>query len=144
MMTVRDVIEAKGHHVWSVGPDTTVYETLRLMAEKEIGAVLVMDHGTTVGIFSERDYARQVILKGRASKDTPTREVMTARVVYVRPEQTVEDCMALMTDKRVRHLPVLEGESLSGILSIGDVVKAVISDKEFIIHQLEQYIASGG
>ncbi len=144
MMTVRDVIEAKGHHVWSVGPDTTVYETLRLMAEKEIGAVLVMDHGTTVGIFSERDYARQVILKGRASKDTPTGEVMTARVVYVRPEQTVEDCMALMTDKRVRHLPVLEGESLSGILSIGDVVKAVISDKEFIIHQLEQYIASGG
>jgi CBS domain-containing protein len=143
MKSVRDVVEKKGRQIWSVAPGTTVFETLQLMAEKEIGAVLVMEGGRPVGIFSERDYARQVILKGKASKDTPVRDVMTTRVVYIRPEQTLEECMALMTDKRIRHLPVLVEGRVEGILSIGDVVKAVISEKEFIISQLENYITSG-
>lgn len=144
MKTVQDVLGNKGGQIWSVSPGNTVYEALQLMAEKEIGAVLVMEAGKPVGILSERDYARQVILKGRASKDTPVREIMSTRLVYIRPEQTVEDCMALMTDKRIRHLPVLEGGELRGVLSIGDVVKAVISEKQFLIEQLENYISSGG
>jgi CBS domain-containing protein len=143
MKSVRDVVEKKGRQIWSVAPGTTVFETLQLMAEKEIGAVLVMEGGRPVGIFSERDYARQVILKGKASKDTPVRDVMTTRVVYIRPEQTLEECMALMTDKRIRHLPVLVEGRVEGILSIGDVVKAVISEKQFLIEQLENYITSG-
>jgi CBS domain-containing protein len=144
MKTVRDLLKAKGRDLWSVTPETTVYDTLRLMADKNIGAVLILDGGQTVGIFTERDYARQVILKGKASKDTPVHEVMTTRVVFVRPEQTIEDCMALMTDKRCRHLPVLDEGRLVGVLSIGDVVKAVISEKQFIIEQLENYISTGG
>lgn len=144
MKTVRDLLKAKGHEIWSVTPGTTVYDTLRLMADKNIGAVLVLDGGQPVGIFTERDYARQVILKGKASKDTPVHEVMTTRVVFVRPEQNIEECMALMTDKRCRHLPVLDEGRLAGVLSIGDVVKAVISEKQFIIEQLENYISAGG
>ena len=144
MKTVQDVLRQKGQKIWSVGPDTTVYHALELMAEKEIGAVLVLEGKRPVGIFTERDYARQVVLKGKASKDTPVNDVMTCRVVFVRPEQNIEECMALMTDKRVRHLPVLEGSDLVGILSIGDVVKAVISEKQFIIEQLENYITTGG
>jgi len=144
MKTVRDLLKAKGRDIWSVTPETTVYDTLRLMADKNIGAVLVLDGGQPVGIFTERDYARQVILKGKASKDTPVHEVMTTRVVFVRPEQNIEDCMALMTDKRCRHLPVLDEGRLAGVLSIGDVVKAVISEKQFIIEQLENYISAGG
>lgn len=143
MKSVRDLIQQKGRQVWSVGPQTTVYDTLSLMAAKEIGAVLVVEAERPVGIFSERDYARQVVLKGKSSKDTPVREVMTARVVFVRPEQSIDDCMALMTDKRIRHLPVLEQGKVVGILSIGDVVKAVISEKQFLIEQLENYISSG-
>lgn len=143
MNEVRDVLAQKGGQIWSVAPDATVFETLQLMAERDIGAVLVMSGGKAIGIFSERDYARQVILKGKASKDTPVREVMTVRVVYVTADQTVENCMALMTDKRVRHLPVLEGERVIGIVSIGDVVKAVISEKQFLIEQLEKYITTG-
>jgi CBS domain-containing protein len=141
---VKELVEHKGTAVWSVRPDVTVFQTLELMAEKEIGAVLVFEGERLVGMFSERDYARQVILKGKASKDTPVRDVMTARVTYVRPEQTVEDCMALMTDKHVRHLPVLDQGRVIGVISIGDVVKAVISEKQFIIEQLENYITSGG
>lgn len=144
MKTVRDLLKAKGHEIWSVTPGTTVYDTLRLMADKNIGAVLVLEGGQPVGIFTERDYARQVILKGKASKDTPVHEVMTTRVVFVRPEQSIEECMALMTDKRCRHLPVLDEGRLAGVLSIGDVVKAVISEKQFIIEQLENYISAGG
>jgi CBS domain-containing protein len=143
MKTVGDVIKKKGNRLWSVIPSTTVYDTLKLMADKEIGAVLVLDEGRPVGIFSERDYARQVILKGRASKDTPVREVMVSRIVFVRPEQSIEDCMALMTDKRVRHLPVMHQGTLSGMLSIGDVVKEMISEKEFLIEQLANYIQRG-
>jgi len=142
--TVRDVLDRKGRQVWAVRPEATVYSALQLMAEKEIGALLVMEDDRPFGIFTERDYARQVILKGKASKDTAVRDVMTARVVYIRPEQTVDDCMALMTDKRLRHLPVLEEGKVAGLLSIGDIVKAVISEKQFIIEQLENYITSGG
>jgi len=143
MKKVSELVGGKGRVIWSVEPETTVLDALRLMAEKEIGAVLVLRGDTLAGIFSERDYARQVILKGKASKDTPVSDVMTHRIVYVRMDQTVEDCMALMTDKRVRHLPVIENGQLMGVLSIGDVVKAVISEKEFIIAQLENYISTG-
>ncbi len=144
MKTVRDLLNKKGRDICSVAPDTTVYDALKLMADRNIGAVMVLEEGEPVGIFSERDYARQVVLKGKASKDTPVRDVMTARVVFIRPEQNIEECMALMTDKRFRHLPVLEEGKLAGILSIGDVVKAVISEKDFLIEQLENYISSGG
>jgi CBS domain-containing protein len=143
MKTVRDLIKKKGNQVSSVTPDMTVYDTLKLMADKEIGAVLVLEEGRPVGMFSERDYARQVILKGRTSKDTPVREVMVSRIVFVRPEQSIEDCMALMTDKRVRHLPVMHQGALTGIVSIGDVVKEMISEKEFLIEQLANYIQQG-
>jgi CBS domain-containing protein len=143
MRTVSDIIKKKGNHVWSVTPSTTVFDTLKLMAEREIGAVVVLDRGNLVGIFSERDYARQVILKGRTSKDTPVREVMSPRVIFVRSENTVEDCMALMTGKRVRHLPVLQDGALLGMVSIGDVVKDMIAEKEFIIEQLANYIQRG-
>ncbi len=144
MRNVRELLEQKGTAIFSVRPEVTVFATLQLMAEKEIGAVLVLEADRLVGMFSERDYARQVILKGKASKDTPVRDVMTARVTYIRPEQTVEDCMALMTDKHVRHLPVLDQGKVIGLVSIGDIVKAVISEKQFIIEQLENYISSGG
>ena len=140
MKTVGDILRAKGHDIWSVSPSTTVYEALEVMADKNIGAVLVIDHGTLVGILSERDYARKVILKGKASKNIPVREIMTERVAYVQPDQTAEECMALMTSKRIRHLPVMEAGRLVGVISIGDVVKAIISDQEFTIEQLEHYI----
>jgi CBS domain-containing protein len=143
MTTVRDVLKAKGGVVFAAEPDDTVYNALTIMAEQNIGALLVREGARVVGIFSERDYARQVILKGKASKDTPIRDVMTARVVFVRPEQNIEECMALMTDKHIRHLPVLDGDTLVGLVSIGDVVKAVISEKEFLIAQLEHYITGG-
>jgi len=143
MKTVGDLLQGKGREVWSVAPDTTVYEALALMAERRIGAVVVTRDGRVVGILSERDYARQVVLKGKTSRETPVHEIMTSRVVYVRLQHSIEDCMALMTDKRVRHLPVIEEEKLVGIISIGDVVKAVISEKQFIIEQLENYIARG-
>ena len=143
MKTVSDLLQGKGRDVWSVTPDSTVYEALALMAERRIGAVVVREGPRVVGILSERDYARQVVLKGKTSRETPVREIMTSRVVYVRPQQSVEDCMAIMTDKRVRHLPVIERDELVGLVSIGDVVKAVISEKQFIIEQLENYIAQG-
>ena len=143
MKTVRDVLKAKGGVVFAAEPDDTVYHALTIMAEQNIGALLVREGARVVGVFSERDYARQVILKGKASKDTPIRDVMTARVVFVRPEQNIEECMALMTDKHIRHLPVLDGDTLIGLVSIGDVVKAVISEKEFLIAQLEHYISGG-
>ena len=140
MSTVRDILRSKGHDVWSIGCDVTVYDALKLMADKNIGAVLVMDAGRLAGILSERDYARKVILHGKTAEETSVGEIMTQRVVYVRPEQKTEECMALMTDKRVRHLPVLEDDKVIGVISIGDVVKAIISQQEFIIEQLEQYI----
>ncbi len=140
MKLVSELLRAKEREIWSVKPDSSVLEALNLMADKNVGALLVFEEEKLVGIFSERDYARKVILKGKASKDTTVKEIMSSKVLYVKPEQTVEDCMALMTDKRIRHLPVLEEDQVVGVISIGDVVKAIISDKDFMIHQLESYI----
>src|SRR5512134_1756328 len=121
MKTVSQLLQTKGNEVWSIGPDALVIEALKLMAEKGIGALVVLDAGRVVGILSERDYARKVSLQGKSSKTTLVREIMTEKVVYVRPDQTVEDCMALMTNKRIRHLPVLDDNQLAGVISIGDV-----------------------
>lgn len=139
--TVRELLKEKGHDVWSIGPEDSVYDALVLMAEKQIGALVVIEGGAPVGLLSERDYARKLVLAGRASRDTPVRDVMTRRVFGVRPEQTVEECMALVTDKRIRHLPVIEEGELTGVVSIGDLVKAIIADQQFIIEQLENYIS---
>jgi len=138
--TVRDMLSAKGRTVWCVAPETPVIEALRLMADKNVGAVLVCRGDTLVGILSERDYARKVVLRGKTSKETPVGDIMTSRVASVGPNQTTDDCMALMTAKHVRHLPVLEGGDLVGVISIGDVVKAVIADLQFSVEQLESYI----
>jgi CBS domain-containing protein len=143
MITVRDILQVKGNQIWSVSRDSTVFDALQLMAEKNVGALLVLDGEKIAGIFSERDYARKVILKGKASKETAVEEIMTVAVTTLRPEQSVEECMTLMTDKRIRHLPVLDEGKLVGMISIGDVVKAILSDKEFIIEQLESYITGG-
>jgi CBS domain-containing protein len=140
MNYVNQLLDAKGHGVWSVTPETTVYDALVLMAEKNCGALVVLEEGKVVGIFSERDYARKVILKGKASKDTLVSEIMSTQVFFVRPQSSIEECMALMTDKRIRHLPVLEDGKVMGVISIGDVVKAIISEQEFTIKQLEVYI----
>jgi CBS domain-containing protein len=140
MKTVQQLLESKRYSVVSVAPSSTVLDALKVMADKEIGAVMVIDDGHLVGIFSERDYARKVVLQGKASKDTPVREIMTEKVVCVRAEQTIEDCMGLMTDKRIRHLPVLDHKKVVGVISIGDVVKEMLSEKELIIKQLESYI----
>jgi len=141
MKIVKDILQAKGHEVWSISPDRSVYDALTLMAEKNVGALVVMERDRVIGMISERDYARNVILKGKSSKELAVQEIMTSRVVCVRPEQTMEECMELMTDKHIRHLPVLDDEKrLVGLISIGDVVKAIIVEKEFIIGQLEDYI----
>ena len=140
MKTVAQILRTKGHEVLSVSPDISVFDARGVMAEKNVGALLVVEGGLLAGIFSARVYARKVILKGKVSRETPVREIMTSHVLYVRPGQTVDDCMALMTDKRVRHLPVLEDERLVGVISIGDVVKAIIAEQEFIIEQLQNYI----
>lgn len=142
MKTVRQVLDAKQHRLLTVAPDATVYEALEEMARHEVGALLVTEDDALVGMFSERDYARKIILHGKTSRETSVREIMTTRVVCVRPGQSVDECMALMTDKRVRHLPVLEDGRPIGVISIGDVVKEVISEQRFVIEQLELYIHS--
>ena len=143
MITVRQLLRGKGHDVWYIAPDASVYDALKLMAIKEIGSLLVLEGEELVGIISERDYARKVVLKEKTTVDTPVKEIMTQEVISLRPEQTIQECMALMTDKRIRHLPVLENDRLVGIISIGDVVKAIISQQEFMIEQLEKYIEGG-
>ena len=140
MKTIKDVLRDKGQAVWSIDLNASVFDALKLMAAKEIGALMVVDGGQLVGVVSERDYARKVVLHGKSSKDTPVREIMTQKVLYVRPEQTVEECMALMTDKHVRHMPVIDGERMIGVVSIGDIVKSVISEQQFLISHLENYI----
>ncbi|MFQ6113004.1 MAG: CBS domain-containing protein [bacterium] len=140
MKYVSEILKAKGHEVWWVTPDTSVFDALKVMADKNVGALLVLEADKLVGIFSERDYARKVILKGKYSKNTPVKEIMNQKVVYVRPEHSIEECMALMTGKRIRHLPVLKENRLIGMISIGDVVKTIISEQEFTIKQLENYI----
>lgn len=142
MKNVRAMLDEKGTQVWAVSPATSVYDALRMMLEKQIGAVLVMEQDQLVGILSERDHTREVVSNGRSARATAVGEIMTSRPVCVGPEQTVEDCMALMTDKRVRHLPVIEKDRVLGLVSIGDAVKATISDQQFVIEQLEKYISS--
>jgi CBS domain-containing protein len=140
MTIVSQILQGKGNQVWSVTPETTVYETLELMAEKNIGAVLVLKDNQIAGIFSERDYARKVALQGKSSRQTPITDVMTSPVISVRPELSADKCMRLMTDRKFRHLPVVADDQLVGIISIGDVVNALINEQEIIINHLEDYI----
>ena len=142
MRTVRQLLEAKTPEVHSIGPDAPVLDAVRLMAEKHIGALLVMEGERLAGILSERDYARKVVLQGRSSRDTPVRAIMTSEVVTVGPNETSDRCMQVVTDRRVRHLPVLEGDRVIGVVSIGDLVKAVIEDQQLELDQLQRYIAS--
>jgi CBS domain-containing protein len=140
MNTVADILGVKGHAVWSVASNATVLDALRIMAEHDIGAVLVFDADKLVGILSERDYARKVALAGRSSKDSQVKDIMTGNVVCIGPERGIDECMALMTQRRVRHLPVMDRKRVVGMVSIGDVVKATIDDKESTIAQLQSYI----
>ncbi len=147
MRTVRQLLEGKASgnrppEVFAVGPDAAVIEAIRLMAEKRIGAVLVMQGTRLAGILSERDYARKIVLEGRSSKDTPVRDIMTADVIGVRPDDSTDTCMQLVTRHRIRHLPVCEGDEVIGVVSIGDLVKAVIEDQQLELDQLQRYIAS--
>ncbi len=141
MKLVSDILNSKGHEIWAVKPDDTVFDSLQLMAEKEVGALLVMDADKLVGIVTERDYARKVILEGKSSKSSSVTEIMTKQVLCVAPERTIEECMALMTDKRARHLPVLDHKRVIGLVSIGDLVKAMISEQKMLIDQLQHYIS---
>lgn len=143
MEIINDVLRSKGHEVYSISPDATVFEALRSMAQHNVGALMVRDDaGRLVGIFSERDYARKIILQGKTSRETPVKDIMTPRVFYIKGSQTIEEGMAVMTKNKCRHLPVLDGdEELIGVISIGDIVKAVIHEKDFLIDQLEHYIA---
>ena len=142
MANINQLLQNKGQQVWSVSPDHTVLEALRMMAEKNIGAVIVLEEDNTLcGIFSERDYARKVVLDGRSSFDTPVRDVMTSEVYYVHPQDSVDRCMTLMSEKRFRHLPVLDdNEQILGIISIGDVVKSIIAEQKLLINHLEDFI----
>jgi len=141
MITAKDLLASKRTGgIWSVAPDTTVYQALELMAEKNIGALLVMERDRLIGIFSERDYARKCVLKGRNSRDTRVADLMSAPVIYVQPEQTAEQCLATMTQRQIRHLPVLVGDEVIGVVSIGDVGKAIISHQQEALKDLETYI----
>jgi CBS domain-containing protein len=140
MTAVRHILDQKGHQVWSLHPDDTVYDAIKMMADKDVGALLVLDRTKIVGIVTERDYARNVFLKGRASPQTLVGEIMQRNVVCVEPDKSIEECIAIMSAKRVRHLPVIDDSQLFGIISIGDLVKTIISDREFAIDQLEHYI----
>ncbi len=141
MITVKEMLKEKAGEILTISPQDTVYRALEIMAEKNLGALVVVEGEKVVGMFSERDYARNVVLKGKSSKDTLIKDLMSVNPCYVRPEQTLNDCMALFTEKRIRHLPVLDGEKLIGIVSIGDAVKQQIVDQEFTIKQLENYIS---
>ena len=140
MKTVGQLLEVKGHDVWSVGPRSSVSAAIELMANKEVGALMVMEGAAPVGIISERDCIRKVLLAQRSAADTPVTKIMTKRVIYAPPDHTVEQCMALMTDRRFRHLPVMDNGQLVGIISIGDLVKTIIDEQQFIIDQLVHYI----
>lgn len=138
--TVADILQVKGRQVWTIAPDATVFEALNIMASKDIGALVVIENERIAGVITERDYARKVILKDKRSKETLVREIMSRTFVFIGPQEDLEVCMALMTNKKVRHLPVMEQERLTGMISIGDVVKGIIDHKEFIIDQLEKFI----
>jgi len=142
MKTVADVLKSKAHQaVHTITPGALVFDALKLMADKNIGALLVMEGERIAGIITERDYARKIVLMSRSSKETPVREIMTSAVIFVRPGQTTEECMVLMTENRLRHLPVVDGNSLLGLVSIGDLVKSIISEQKFTIEQLQNYIS---
>jgi len=141
MITIKQLLDDKGRDVWSINPEDTVFNAIKCMAEKGIGALIVLENGMLVGIISERDYARKVILKNKASQDTMVREIMVSPVVCGRPDQTVDECMALITDKRIRHLPIIDKNQVVGVISIGDLVKSIIAQQQFVIEQLEHYIA---
>ncbi|MFZ0695246.1 MAG: CBS domain-containing protein [Alphaproteobacteria bacterium] len=140
MTTVQRLLDEKGHNVWSVHPDDSVFDAIQMMANKDVGALLVIENDKSVGIISQWDYSRKVILKGKSSPRTPVRDIMTTRIICTRPEQTVEECMAVMTETHVRHLPVMHEERLVGIVSMGDLVKSIIADQKFTIEQLVHYI----
>jgi CBS domain-containing protein len=139
--TVAAILRSKGYDIYYVSPEATVFEALKIMADNGVGALLVLDGEKLVGIMSERDYARKVILLGKSSREAKVREIMSEKVFYVQPHRTADECMALMINKRIRHLPVIDDGKLKGVISIGDVVKAVIDEKEFVIEQLEEYIS---
>ena len=141
MTFVSQILQSKGNDVWSVTPEASVYNALRIMSDKNVGALVVLSHGEIVGILSERDYARKVVLAGKTSRDTIVSEIMSSNVLCVGPDQTIDECMGLMTVKHIRHLPVVKEGKLLGVLSIGDVVKTIIADHEHTIEQLEHYIA---
>ena len=141
MERIDQLLKKKSRQIWSISPDASVYEAIELMSFKEIGSLMVLQDSILVGVLSERDYARNVILKGRSSRDTRVGDIMMTKIVYARSDQTVEECMEIMTEERVRHLPVMDGDRLLGVVSIGDLVKAVISEQQFMIRQLEQYIS---
>ncbi|MEO6681515.1 MAG: CBS domain-containing protein [Ginsengibacter sp.] len=140
MSTVRNILQQKGNLVFTISPDSSVYAGLETLQEKNLGGLVVVEDGKLIGVFTERDYARKVILKGRASKGTLVRDIMDSNPVYVNPDYTLDDCMQLMTNKFIRHLPVMENGALVGIISIGDIVKYIISEKDFIIENLENYV----
>ncbi|HOJ26608.1 MAG TPA: CBS domain-containing protein [Candidatus Saccharicenans sp.] len=140
MVTVKQMLEEKGSEVWTISPEATVYEALKIMADKDIGALIVVENDQVVGIISERDYARKVMLRGKSSLDTPVKDIMSTEIYYVEPEVSAEECMALMTEKRIRHLPVMENGKLIGVISIGDAVKSIISTQKVTIEHLQNYI----
>jgi CBS domain-containing protein len=142
MSFVKNILQIKGNAVYSISPDSSVYDALEDLEERNLGALVVVEKGKLIGVFTERDYARKVILKGRSSKETLVRDIMSHFPIFVTPDNTLDDCMKLMTDKFIRHLPVLENDQLIGIISIGDIVKYIISEKDFIIENLEHYITS--
>ncbi len=141
MQTIRDILMVKGTDVWCVEPDATVFDALRRMAEKEVGALVVTEDAQVVGLISEREYARKVVLQGRTSPTTLVKEIMISPVVYIHRDQAIEECMSLMTEKRTRHLPVIEDGKLVGLISIGDIVKSIIADQRFLIEQLVRYVS---
>jgi CBS domain-containing protein len=139
--TIKEILSYKGGQVWSVSPEDTVFDAIQLMADKNVGALLVTEAGRLVGILSERDYTRKVALKGKSSKQTAVREILSGHVIHITPDHTVEECLRLMTDHRIRHLPVLEEDRLVGVVSIGDLVNWIISAQSSTIHQLQTYIS---
>jgi CBS domain-containing protein len=143
MITIKELLKKKSGDIWSISPQASVYQALELMAQKEVGALLVIENDKLVGIFSERDYARKIILKGKASKETAVSELMTTSVYYVTPDNTLEEAMALMTSKHIRHLPIMNQGKLSGVVTLGDVVKKIISEQKLTIDELENYVTGG-
>ena len=141
MRNIKQLLVDKGDDILTIGPNSSVYDAIKAMADNHVGSLLVMENENLVGIITERDYSKNIILKGKSSKNTPVKDIMVSNVLCVKPKQTVEECMALMTDKRVRHLPVIEDDKIIGIISIGDLVKAIISEQKFMIEQLEHYIS---